>query len=60
MTQHPNLTERERLSRLRKQASRDLRAIVAKREQEQAERDRALLDGVATILNEADQEQPNG
>lgn len=46
-------TERERLRRLREQASRDLRAIVEKRQRDQAERNRALLDGIATILVEA-------
>lgn len=43
-------TERERLRRLRKQASRDLRAIVERREQEQAERGRMLLDAALALI----------
>lgn len=53
-------TERERLRRIRKQASRDLRAIVERREQEQAEHDRAVLDGILTVLSATQPEPADG
>jgi hypothetical protein len=37
-------TELQRLRAVRQQASKDLKAIVARREQEQSEKERAQLD----------------
>lgn len=47
------MTERERIRRIREQASRDLRAIVEKRQQEQNEAERLRLERQL-------QEQANG